>query len=476
MTKIKFGTSGWRAIISDEFTVENVRIVTQAIADYIKDKGQSEKGIVIGYDTRFMSEHFARTAACVMAANGIKAYLSDRDAPTPVVSMEILRRKAAGGINITASHNPPEYSGIKFSPDWGGPALPEETKQIEDRANALMLAPAVMDMPYEDARSRGLVEEISAVRPYLEDLKTKINFQAIEAKSPRVALDPLYGTARGYLDDVLKGLGLEVTVLHDRRDPYFGGHRPEPAEEYLEELIKVVQDGDYTIGLATDGDADRFGIVDADGEFITPNEVIALALDYLIRVRGFKGGVARSVATTHLIDRVANLHGREVFETPVGFKFIGELISKDKIVIGGEESAGLTIKGHVPEKDGILACLLALEMVCAEGMSLRKQLDRLFEKTGKVLTRRVNLTLTDELKKSLKDRLEAGPVEFGGKKVVKTVTLDGHKFILEDGSWLLMRLSGTEPVVRLYVEAGSAEDLMTLSKEGEDFILRQENP
>ncbi len=472
MTKIKFGTSGWRAIISDEFTIENVRVVTQAIADYIKGKGQADMGVVVGYDTRFMSERFAETAACVMAGNGIKAFLSDRDVPTPVVSMEILRRKAAGGINITASHNPPEYSGIKFSPDWGGPALPEETKVIEDRANELMLNPVVLDMPYEEAKYRGLIEEISAVKPYLDDLRNKINFQVIESKSPRVALDPLYGTARGYLDYVLKGLGLDVTVLHDRRDPYFGGHRPEPAEEYLEDLVKVVQDGSYTIGLATDGDADRFGIIDESGEFITPNELIALALDYLIRVRGYKGGVARSVATTHLIDRVAELHGREVYETPVGFKFIGELISQDKLVIGGEESAGLTIKGHVPEKDGILACLLALEMVCSEGISLRKQLDRLFEKTGKVLTRRVNLTLTDELKAGLQKKLEAMPKEFGGKKVVKSVTIDGHKFILEDGSWLLMRLSGTEPVVRLYVEAGSADDLMTLSKEGEDFILK----
>ena len=475
-TAIKFGTSGWRDIISEGFTVDNVRVVSQAIADYIKDKGQAGKGMVVGYDTRFQSEYFARKAARVFAANGIKVFFSDRDVPTPAVSFEILRRKAAGGINITASHNPPEYSGIKFSPDWGGPALPETTKEIEDRANALMPkgsnVPKVLDMPYEDAKHKGLIEEVGIVKPYLEQLKGRINFSAIEVKSPRIAIDPMWGTARGYLDDVLKGAGLEVTVLHDWRDPYFGGHRPEPAEEYLKELNRIVVEGDYKIGLATDGDADRFGIIDENGEFITPNELIALALDYLIRVRGLQGGVARSVATTHLIDRVARLHGREVYETPVGFKFIGELIAEDKIVIGGEESAGLTIKGHVPEKDGILACLLALEMVCAEGMPLRKQLERLFEKTGKVLTRRVNITLTDELKEKLKAKLATGPERFGDKKVVKTVTLDGHKFILEDGSWLLMRLSGTEPVVRLYVEANSADELMMLSKEGERYIMK----
>ena len=472
MTEIKFGTSGWREIISEGFTIENVRIVSQAIADYVKGKGQAGMGVVVGYDTRFMSEVFAERAARVLAANGIKAYLSDRDVPTPAVSMEILRRKAAGGINITASHNPPEYSGIKFSPDWGGPALPETTKEIEERANALLKDPKVQDMPLDEARKKGLIEVVSILKPYTDAIKGRIDFSVIGAKSPRVAIDLLYGTARGYLDAVLRGAGIDVTVLHDNRDPYFGGHRPEPAEEYLEELIRVVEDGGYTIGLATDGDADRFGIVDEGGEFITPNELIALAFDYLVRVRGWQGGVARSVATTHLVDRVAELHGREVYETPVGFKFIGELICGDKIVIGGEESAGLTIKGHVPEKDGILACLLALEMVCREGVSLRKQLDRLFTKTGKVLTRRVNLTLTEELKEKLKAKLAAGPASFAGKKVVKSVTIDGHKFVLEDGSWLLMRLSGTEPVVRLYVEAGSADDLMTLSKEGERFITR----
>jgi alpha-D-glucose phosphate-specific phosphoglucomutase len=471
MAIIKFGTSGWRAVIADEFTVVNVQIVTQAIADYLKDKGIADRGVVVGHDTRFMADIFAGHVAETLAANGIKVYLSDRSAPTPVISFEIIRRKAAGGINLTASHNPPEYCGIKFSPDWGGPALPEATDDIETRANALMGDPTgVKVMTLDEARKNGLVEDCHMVKEYLKDLKSKIDFTVIEEKSPRVALDPIYGTARGYLDTVLKGAGLDVTTLHDRDDPYFGGHRPEPAEEYLGELSRVVVDGGYDIGLATDGDADRYGLIDSDGEFITPNEMLALAFDYLIRRKGYKGGVARSVATTHLVDRVAELHGREVFETPVGFKFIGDLITQGKIVIGGEESAGLTVRGHVPEKDGILACLLALEMICVEEMSLRKQLDRLFEKTGKVLTRRVNIDLTEDLKAGLKEKLKGGVSEFGGKKVVKTITMDGHKFVLDDGSWLLMRLSGTEPVVRLYVEATDMDALMDLSKAGERFI------
>ena len=472
MTTIKFGTSGWRDIIAEGFTTDNVRIVSQAIADYINGRGEGAKGMVVGYDTRFQSEYFARESALVLAANGIKCFVSDRDVPTPAVSFEILRRKAAGGINITASHNPPEYSGIKFSPDWGGPALPETTQEIEDRANVLMKDPKVAEIPFEEAKYKGLIEEVSISKAYLDQLRKIIDFSIIQQKMPRVAVDPIYGTSRGYLDKLLKGAGLDVTVLHDRRDPYFGGHRPEPAEEYLEELTRIVVNGDYIIGLATDGDADRYGIVDEDGEFITPNELLSLAFDYLVRVRKWEGGVARSVATTHLVDRVAKLHGREVFETPVGFKFIGELISEDKVVIGGEESAGLSIKGHVPEKDGILACLLALEMVCREGMSLRKQLDRLFEKTGKVLTRRVNINLTSKLKERLNEKLALGPESFAGHKVVQTIKLDGHKYVLDDGSWLLMRLSGTEPVVRLYVEANSAEDLMELSKEGEKFITK----
>ncbi len=472
MTTIKFGTSGWRDIIAEGFTVENVRIVTQAIADYINSKGTASSGMVVGYDTRFQSEYFARRAAQVLAANGIKCFFSDRDCPTPAVSFEILRRKTSGGINITASHNPPEYSGIKFSPDWGGPALPETTKEIENRANALMAKPVVKEISFDEAKNNGLVEEISISRPYLEQLRKTIDFAVIQQKMPRIAVDPIYGTARGYLDKLLKGVGLDVTVLHDRRDPYFGGHRPEPAEEYLEELTRIVVGGDYKLGLATDGDADRFGIVDEEGEFITPNELISLAFDYLCRVRGWQGGAARSVATTHLIDRVAKLHGREVYETPVGFKFIGELISEGKIAIGGEESAGMSIKGHVPEKDGILACLLALEMVCREGISLRKQLGKLFEKTGKVLTRRVNINLTDALKERFKEKLALSPESFAGHKVVKSVTIDGHKFVLDDGSWLLMRLSGTEPVVRLYVEANCADDLEALSKEGEKFITK----
>ena len=276
-----------------------------------------------------------------------------------------------------------------------------------------MSAPS-REISYEEAKYKGLIEEVCITKTYLDQLKKMIDFSVIQQKAPRVAVDPMYGTARGYLDKLLKGAGLNVTVLHDHRDPYFGGHRPEPSEEYLEELTRIVVNGDYKIGLATDGDADRFGIVDESGEFITPNELLSLAFDYLVRVRRWQGGAARSVATTHLVDRVAKLHGREVYETPVGFKFIGELIAQEKVVIGGEESAGLSIKGHVPEKDGILACLLALEMVCKEGMPLRRQLERLFEKTGKVLTRRVNINLTDKLEREAEGEAGARAGEVRG--------------------------------------------------------------
>lgn len=306
---------------------------------------------------------------------------------------------------------------------------------------------------------------------YLEDLAGKVDFQKI-AKLGTIAVNPLYGTGRGYLAEPLQARGVPVVQINAQRDPYFGGFPPEPSEKYIQDFIALVKnDPAIRLGIATDGDADRFGIVDGDGSFIEPNYIIALLLDYLIRVKGMTGGVGRSVATSHLIDAVAKLHGVEVFETPVGFKYIGELIGQDKIVIGGEESAGLTIKGHVPEKDGVLACLLVAEMVAHEGLPVKALLERLYEKVGRYLTKRVNLTLSPELESAFPQRIAATPTSFAGKAVRERITVDGNKFLLEDGSWLLFRKSGTEPVVRLYCEAASEERLQALVEAGREFIL-----
>ena len=471
MTKISFGTSGWRGILCEDFTFDNVKTVVQAIADNIKGAGEQEKGVVIGCDTRFMGQRFVEAAARVLAGAGIKAYQCERDTPTPVISYEILRLGAAGGINFTASHNPPEYNGVKFSPSWGGPALPETTGDIERRANEMLGKVCYSELSAAEAKKQGLLEYIDPCSGYLKDLEQKIDFDVIN-RLGKVALNPLYGTARGYLDEPFRKRGIPYTIINDRLDPYFGGQPPEPSEAHIPDFISLVRnDPDIRLGLATDGDADRFGILDTDGSFIEPNYIIALLLDYLIRVRKLEGGVARSVATSHLIDAVAKKHGVPVYETPVGFKYIGELICQDKLVIGGEESAGLTIKGHVPEKDGILACFLVAEMVAREGRSVRELLERLYSEVGRFITRRDNLKLSPELEAAYKIKINAVPAEIAGTKVREVVRIDGTKLLLEDGSWILFRKSGTEPVVRLYGEASSDARLSEVMAAGRQFIL-----
>lgn len=471
MTQITFGTSGWRGILCEDFTFDNVKTVIQAIADNIKAAGEQDKGVVIGCDTRFMGQRFVESAARVLAGAGVKAYLCERDTPTPVISFEILRRGAAGGINFTASHNPPEYNGVKFSPSWGGPALPETTSDIERRANQMLGSACYTELSIDAAKKAGLLDTIDPRGEYLKALEQKVDFDAI-GRLGRVALNPLYGTARGYLDAPLSQRGIAYTIINDHLDPYFGGQPPEPSESHIPDFISLVKNNsDIRLGLATDGDADRFGILDADGSYIEPNYIIALLLDYLIRVRKLEGGVARSVATSHLIDAVAKKHGVPVYETPVGFKYIGELICQDKLVIGGEESAGLTIKGHVPEKDGILACFLVAEMVAREGKSVKELLERLYGEVGRFVTRRDNLKLSPELEALYKDKVNALPAEVAGSKVTEVIRIDGTKLLLADGSWMLFRKSGTEPVVRLYGEASSDARLSEVMAAGRKFIM-----
>lgn len=471
MTQISFGTSGWRGILCDDFTFENVKVVIQAIADNLIASGEQHKGIVIGSDTRFMGQRFAQEAARIFAGAGIKAMLCERDVPTPVISFEILRCKAAGGVNFTASHNPPEYNGIKFSPSWGGPALPETTKDIETRANKMLGTVTYREPTIAEAGRLGLLEYIDPREGYLESLEQKVDFNAIKQLG-KLALNPMYGTARGYLETPLQKRDIPFVMINSHLDPYFGGQPPEPSEAHIPDFVSLVKnDPEIKLGLATDGDADRFGILDADGSYIEPNYIIALLLDYLIRVRKLEGGVARSVATSHLIDAVAKKHGVPVFETPVGFKYIGELICQDKLVIGGEESAGLTIKGHVPEKDGILACFLVAEMVAREGKSVRELLERLYGEVGRFITRRDNLKLSPELEAAYAAKIEAVPLQIAGSKVTEVIRIDGTKLLLEDGSWMLFRKSGTEPVVRLYGEAASEARLTEIMVAGRQFIL-----
>lgn len=469
--RITFGTSGWRGIFCEDFTFENVKVVTQAIADHLQAAGVAGDGVVIGHDSRFMGERFARESARVLAGAGIPSFLCDRDTPTPVIAFEILRRQAAGGINFTASHNPPEYNGLKFSPASGGPALPETTRDIENRANTMLGEVCYKEMPLDQAVRAGLVAEIDPRPDYFAALRQLVDFPAIARAGLTLAVNPMYGTGRGYLDTLLREAKVPVVCLNDHRDPYFGGLPPEPSAAHIGDFIHLVRsDARIGLGLATDGDADRYGIVDADGTFIEPNYILALLYDYLVRVRGQNGDIARSVATSHFVDAVARSHGLQVLETPVGFKFIGDFISQDRILIGGEESAGLTVRGHVPDKDGILACLLVAEMVAVEGKSLGELLTALYRRVGEFHTRRENLHLSPELEDSLPDKLANPPAELAGKRIEQVVTIDGAKFLFRDGSWVLFRKSGTEPVVRLYGEAGSVPELERLMAAAGAFV------
>jgi phosphoglucomutase len=468
MPAIEFGTSGWRDVLAEGFTFPNVRVLTQAIADHLVDNNQAGKGIIVASDYRFLAERFTAECCRVLAANGITAHHLGF-APTPAVAFLILDRGLAGGINFTASHNPPEYNGMKFSPAWGGPALPETTKDIEMRANRAGAHAAVKRVNFDEAKAAGKIVDIEGRAAYIARLESLIDFDAV--KKMKLVYDPLYGAGRGWLDAILAKNGVEHQTLHDMRDPTFGGNSPDPSEKRLGELAAVVKATGAHLGVATDGDADRYGILDTDGTFIMPNYFLALAFDYLVTERKFPGGAARSVATSHLLDLVGKFHQRDVMETPVGFKYIGKAIADGKIAIGGEESAGLSVNGHVPEKDGILACLLAAEIRARRGKPLMKLVQELWSRVGKVVSSRVNVPYDPEKRAQVAARVKNTPKEFSGRKVLRVDETDGTKLLLEGGAWFLVRMSGTEPVMRFYAESANDADLDKIILDGKKLIL-----
>ncbi|MCU1308899.1 MAG: phosphoglucomutase/phosphomannomutase alpha/beta/alpha domain [Candidatus Angelobacter sp.] len=465
--QIKFGTSGWRAVVADEFTHRNVRRAVTGVARYVAGKNSNGARVIVGRDPRYMGETFVAIAADILAAHGITPLVIDEAAPTPAISFEITRLKTDGAINFTASHNPPEYNGIKFNSSDGAPALPEVTKAIE--AEVLNGDNEPVAQP---PSAVGVNTEHIDIKPdYLSRLRDAVDLKVIAKSGLKVVFDPLWGAGRGYSDFLLREAGVPVVTVHDVRDVLFGGHAPEPEDHLLEEARAQMKKTGARIAIATDGDADRFGIVDEDGTFLQPNYVIALLFDYLAETRGWKNGVAKSVATTNLINALADFHKVELHETPVGFKYIGELIKADKIAIGGEESAGLSIRHHVPEKDGIIAGLLCCEMVARRGKSLGEQLLDLFAKVGSFYPVRENFRLTPEVKAQFTNKLGSEPRDFSGRKVQKIVRTDGMKLIFDDGSWVCYRLSGTEPVVRVYTEARSQDDSTKLSAAAKGWIF-----
>ncbi|RMH06417.1 MAG: phosphoglucomutase/phosphomannomutase family protein [Nitrospirae bacterium] len=466
-TALKFGTSGWRAVLGEEFTFRNVRIVVQAIAQHLRQEKLGHRGVIVGHDSRFLGEKFAAAATEVLAAHGIPCLLCDRETPTPTISYQIIRHQLAGGINISASHNPPEYNGVKFTPHWGGPALPETTQAIEQRILPLLHGGHVKWLPWDKAVRDGLVRLYDPKSEYLSGLERHVDKECIGHGALRIVMDPLYGTSRGYLDVFLRNAGAKMAVLHYWRDPYFGGLRPDPTAQTTQELQRTVRHEGAHLGLATDGDADRFGIVDRDGTFIDANVVAALLVDYLATTRQWRGGnIVRSVATTHLIDRVAAQYGLGVHETPVGFKFIGELLANGAALMGAEESAGLSLAGHVPEKDGILACLLVAEMVARTGKSLQDLTVGLFQRVGPVYTRRKDVSLNHAMQDALHKILEHPPDRIGRFPVQSINTCDGCKLMLGEEKWFLLRPSGTEPLVRCYGEAGTPDELNEVMEAG----------
>ncbi len=466
---IKFGTSGWRAIIADQFTFANVRLATAAIAGHVLSKNKKPV-LIVGHDPRFFSEEFAATAAAILRAHGVRVLLCDHSAPTPAIAYEILRRKSDGAINFTASHNPAEYHGLKFSGPDGGPALPEVTKDIEARV-AQFAGKVPPAPPHGEIVSSDGVERISPREPYIARLVQLVNFGALRGAKLNFVCDPLHGCGAGYLDRALADQGISAHAIRTDRDVLFDGTGPDVSEANLKPLRDAVIAQGATAGLATDGDADRFGILDVDGSFVQPNHILALLYDYVVETRGWKLGTARSVATTHLLDAVAKFYGQPVYQTPVGFKYVGELIKQDKIALGGEESAGLSIRGHVPEKDGILACLLVAEMIAVRRMSLAEQLRTLFKKVGaEFWPVRVNLHLPADVQARLLERLKKDSKEFLGRRVAKEDRTDGLKLVFEDGTWILMRLSGTEPMVRVYTEASSSEAANALAAEVQKWV------
>ncbi|HNQ80977.1 MAG: hypothetical protein PHF93_09840 [Acidobacteriota bacterium] len=458
---ISFGTSGWRAVMGEEFTFQNVRLVVQALANLLRAKyAGADVSVLVNYDTRFLSERFAVEAARILSHNKIQVFLSERDAPSQAQAYQIIKRRAQGGINFTASFNPPEYNGLKYNVETGAPAMPAETDALEKEIRRLQGDYSV----FPGYPRTEYIERIDLRSDYLAFIQDKIDFEIIRKAGIKVAVDSLYGTSREYLDETLSENGVPVEEIHGYIDPYFGGIAPSCTEENLTELRRLVRDKKCDLGIATDADGDRFGIVDHRGHYILPNLVLAVLLEYLVAVKGWRGGIARSVATTHLIDRIARAYDLPVYRTKVGFKFLADLWLQNKIVFGGEETASLAVARHLPEKDGIMAGLLTAEMVAASGRRLSDLIVGLFRKYGERIGLQKNIPSNPERTRNLRRLIKVPPSRLAGRPVENIETIEGIKFDFKGDDWVLLRTSGTEPLIRCYAEAGTKRDLRALVK------------
>ncbi|WP_071517104.1 phosphoglucomutase/phosphomannomutase family protein [Geitlerinema sp. PCC 9228] len=466
--KIKFGTDGWRGIIADDFTFANVRKVTRAIASYLETAYSQDKPVLISYDPRFLADEFAQTAAQVLAEQGWSVKMVQRDCPTPVIAYNVQQMDTAGALMFTASHNPATYCGIKYIPDYAGPATTEITDTIVANIDTASDAPVGRD--YADRISR-----FDPKNSYLQFLYTRLDVAKIRSAKLKVKYDALYSTTRGYLDEALAHCGCQVESFHTHRDVLFGGGMPEPKAEQLQELVAAVKQDRADLGLATDGDGDRFGVVDEQGNVLTPNTILLLLARHLVKNKGLTGAIVRTVATTHLLDSWAAKYGLPTYETAVGFKYVGAKMRETDVLIGGEESGGLSVLGHIPEKDGILADLLIAEAMAYEGKPLSQLVEEaIAEANGPVYNQRLDLHLEEERKQAILEQFgNHPPQEIAGIGVKEVGRKDGTKLYLEDGGWILLRPSGTEPLMRVYLETTSEEKQRQLSAYMQEALQKQ---
>jgi len=465
---IKFGTDGWRAIIAEDFTFENVRYCAQGMADYLKQAKLAGRGIVIGYDTRFGSEDFAAAAAEVLAANGVRVYLAPKAAPTPVISYNVLARQAGGGIVITASHNPGIWNGFKIKDENGSSAADEISSKVVGFINKAYDAGKVNRLALAEAKKQGLVLESDLSTMYFEQIARLVDLEILRQSDLKLVIDPMYGAGAGYLKDILSGGTIKLTEIHGERNPIFPGLRPEPILPNLDGLAAAVKAQKANAGLATDGDADRMGIVDEKGNFVTQLQVYALLALYLLEVRGERGAIIKTLTTTNMLYRLGEIFQVPVYETAVGFKYVAPMMRSKNAMIGGEESGGYGFRGHVLERDGILANLYFLDLMVKTGKNPSELIEYLYSRVGPHHYRRVDVTFPEAERQKIIARVRDNPPgTIDNVKVLKIDTTDGFRYNLVDNTWLLIRFSGTEPLLRIYAETDSperAEKLLEIGK------------
>ncbi|MCH8864611.1 MAG: phosphoglucomutase/phosphomannomutase family protein, partial [Chloroflexi bacterium] len=453
---IKFGTDGWRAVIAGDFTFDNVRVCAQGVASYLQQTGLSGRGLIVGYDTRFASEDFAAAVAEVVAGNGIKVYLCPRATPTPVISYGVLTEKAGGAVIITASHNPAIWNGFKYKDEHGSSAPDEVTAQIEKFIGQIQAGGQVNRVPLAEALAQGLVEYLSLTPVYLKQVDRLVNISGLRAAGFKIVIDSMYGAGAGYLRTILEGGNTEVIEINGDRNPLFPGIQPEPIAANLARLSEAVKQQGAHVGLATDGDADRMGVIDENGNFLTQLQVFALLSLYLLEVRGERGPLVKTITSTSMLDRLGEIFDVPVFETSVGFKYVAPIMRAENALIGGEESGGYGFRGHVAERDGVLACLYFLDLMAKTGKTPSELIDYLYGKVGPHYYQRADIHFPAAERAVITDRLQhRRQKSLGGVEVVNVETADGFRFTLADGTWLLIRFSGTEPVLRVYTESDS---------------------